>query len=250
MSDTLLDKLTGNQIVVWGRNPTVGTAPEDLTAFAQPTDWWAILGAGAKLDVTSSNAADASSGTAARTIRIVGLGTDGRVATEIVTLNGQTIVTTATSWTDVFGADVISHGGTTSGNVGDLYLVKTGTGGSYTGGVPGTITSAVCKVLATWNTEMLGHYTVPLGGPNYRLRRLNASAYTQSATVFVAVRGSDGVDKSLHLNEVFGIGSAGNMSIDFDGIGLVVTPGQSIIIRAQGASASAVVQATMYLDRV
>ena len=250
MSDHLLSHFSGNQIVFWGRNPSVGVTPEELTSFGQPTDWFAILGAGAALDVTSSNAADAAAGTAARTVRIVGLGADGKIATEVVTLTGQTIVTTTTLWTDVFGADVISHGGTTSGNLGDIYMVKTGTGGSYTGGVPGTLTGAILKILASWNTEMLGHYTVPLDAPRYRIRSLDASAYAQSVVLLVGLRGAGGVDKAIHLHDVFGIGSAGQILIEYDGRGLVLEPGETISLRAQAASPNATVQATVCLERV
>ena len=253
MTDRLFSDLTGESIKVWGRNPTVGTAWEDLTAYAQPTAWYTILAAGFALDVTSSSANDTNSaGTGARKIRIIGLDANKVAITEVVNMNGQTIVTTSNTWTDVWAADVVESG-STGNNVGDIHIVKTGTGGTYTTGVPGTLTSAICKILATWNTEMLGHYKVPAGIPHrYQVADLCIGTYTQSAQFGVFLQQPESAtDAGLHLACLFSAGSSGTQStIDMIKSGLILSPGDAVHVRALGASASAVASATFRLVKV
>jgi hypothetical protein len=251
--DLLADQLSGTDISFWGRNPTVGTTPwEDLTSYAQPTDWQGILTVtGTKLDISSSSTADTNtSGTGARKVRVVGLGAGGVFQSEIVSLNGQTIVETVGLYTDVFGADVVETG-TGKVNAGDIHMVKDGTGGSYSGGVPGTLTSAICKILVGYNTEMLGHFTVPVNGGSYRVKHLCVSTYTQSAAICVAVRDPfSATDPGYHVLYVAGVGSAGQISADLSGLDLRVSAGQTVAIRSVGASASAVVQGNVCLRRI
>lgn len=250
MPMTLNDVLTGNRICVWGRNPTITTGYEELTGYAQATDWYTILGAGAKIDVTSASTADImTSGTGAWRVRICGLSADGAYQSEVLALNGRTIVTSSLTYTDVFGAEVAAHG-TGRTNAGDLHMVKTGTGGSYTNGVPGTLTSALIKIVAGANTEMVGHFKVPTGSCSYRLRRLCASAYTQSAYINVCVATPGETDKSNHIANVFGLGSAGAIALDFGTDGLILAAGDALILRAYGAAASAAVQADFLLEAI
>lgn len=248
MSD-LAQALTGNTIRVWGRNAVVGTALEELYQYDQALDWYTILGAGAKLDVTSSAATDTAAGVGARTVRIFGLGTTGNFLAETVTLNGQTIVTTLGDFTDVFGADVVSSG-TSLNNVGDIHIVRTGTGGTYTAGVPGTLTSALCRILIGWSTSMNGHWKVPSDGGVYQLVDLCASSYTQAAAIQVVLADPGATDKSRHVACVFGLGATGHLQVDLRDGGLVVGPGQAVLLRVLAATASAVVQGSMILKRV
>jgi hypothetical protein len=245
----LSQSLQGNTIRVWGRNATVGTALEELYQYDQAMDWYTIMGAGAKLDVTSSSTNDASVGTGARTIRIFGLGTDGNFLTETLTMNGQTIVQSAGTYTDVFGADV-STSGTGLNNAGDIHIVKTGTGGTYTTGVPGTLTSAMCKILVGWSTSMNGHWKAPVSGGSYLLTDICASSYTQGALLQVVLREPAGTDASYHVACLIGLGSAGHAQLDLKSAGIVITPGMYVGLRPLGAAASAVVQANMILQRV
>lgn len=250
----LIEKHSGNNIVVWGRNATVGTALEELYQYDQPLDWYAILtSSGSKLDVTSSSISDAAAGTGARTIRITGLDASYKFQSEDLTMNGQTIVQSVKTWTDVFGADVLTHG-TGKSNAGDIHIVKTGTGGTYTTGVPGTLTSAICKILTGWNTSVNGHWTNPAtakGTSQYRLDCIHASAYTQAAALLVCTQDPWGTDQSLHVECVIGIGATGALNpIDMSKAGIVLPEKRAVRLRPLGAAASAVVQATMMLSRV
>ena len=141
----------------------------------------AQLPTAAKLDITSSNTADAAAGTGARTIEIYGLAGGYTFQSEILTLNGNTIVQTAKSYLRVFEIAVLTAG---SGgvNAGDIYVVKTGTGGSYTGGVPGTVTGAFIKGLAGDNFGQSGWWTAP-AGKTFSLMGLGLSSRAQAATV-------------------------------------------------------------------
>lgn len=248
----IIAKTSGQIIHVWGRNAAVSTSLEELYQYDQPLDWYAILGAGAKLDVTSSSAADAAAGTGARTIRITGLDTAYAFQSEDVTMNGQTIVQTAKTWTDVFAADVLTHG-TGKANAGDIHIVKTGTGGSYTAGVPGTLTSALCKVLTGWNTSMNGHWVNPVttkGDAKYRLDTIQFSAYTQVAVLHVCTQEPWGTDQSTHVECILGLGSTGMTPVvDMSRSGIVLSEKQGIRLRALAGTSGAVVQACFTLRR-
>lgn len=139
------------------------------------------LATAAKLDVTSSSASDVAAGTGARTIEIYGLAADYTPQSEILTLNGNTIVQTAKTYLRVFEIAVLTTGSGLA-NAGDIYVVKTGTGGTYTTGVPGTLTSAFIKALAGDNFGLSGLWTAP-AGTTYSLSALAISARGQSGTV-------------------------------------------------------------------
>jgi len=177
------------------------------------------------------------------------LGADRKFQSETVTLNGQTIVPTAASFVDVFGADV-TETGTGLTNAGDIHIVKLGTGGTYTTGAPGTVTSAMAKIFTGWNTSMCGHFRVPEDGGYYQLISVTVSTYTQAAVIGIATRDVlSATDNNIHLGTVFGIGNQSFLQADMESAGIVIGPNQSIHLRALGASASAVVQGTMLLRK-
>lgn len=150
-----------------GRNIALGVSEICLNELGVLTAWATVFNSNYALDVTSSSAADTSAGTGARTIEIYGLDKDFSFQRETVTLNGQTIVTTTKTWRRVFEA-VVQTAGSGLKNAGDIYIVKTGTGGTYAAGVPGTLTSGVLKAVAGDNFGLSGIWTVPRGC-DYRL---------------------------------------------------------------------------------
>lgn len=245
----LAQSLSGNLIRVWGRNAAVGTSVEDLYQYDQAIDWYTVLGAGAKLDVSSSSASDTSAGTGARTIKIVGLDANGNFVTDTITMNGQSVVQSAVTFTDVFGADVTTAG-TGLNNAGDIHIVKTGTGGTYTGGVPGTLTSALCKIMTGWSTSVNGHWKVPTGAGTYQITDICASGYSQVSVLQVILREPAATDVSNHVACVFGLGTSGHMQVDMTSSNLIITPGQAVCLRSIAGTSGAVVQATMLLKRV
>jgi hypothetical protein len=143
-------------IVVFGYNPDVDTSIE--TVWPQG----GILGfpaAPLQLSVSSSNAADTSAGTGARTVYLEGLDANHNVISETVTLNGQTAVTTTKSYLHINNCYVQTAG---SGNTaaGTIYF---GTG-TVTAGVPATIYDIIAF---DYNARVTGSYTVPAGYTAY-----------------------------------------------------------------------------------
>lgn len=140
----------------------IGTSLVNINALIQKVNWQAIFDIGYKLDITSSSTADAAAGTGMRTVIVYGLDDVYNPLTEVVTMNGQTIVTTANKFRRVFAAYALTFG---SGllNAGDIYFMRTGTGGTYTTGVPGTLTSGAMKMLIGDNLAYSGVWTAPRG---------------------------------------------------------------------------------------
>lgn len=175
-----------DKYVAIGRNATVGTTLEEIFGYDSAMDWNTVLPTAAAMDVSSSSANDAAAGTGARKVRIYGVDGDFAYITEDITLNGQTKVTGVKTFLRVFGAKVIESG---SGrvNAGDIHIVKTGTGGSYTGGVPGTLTSAIAKILAGWGNTGNGNFTTP-AGETWFLEKLILSSRGAACTILVQVQ--------------------------------------------------------------
>ena len=103
--------------------------------------------------------------------------------TETVTLTGQTKLTGSVLFRRVFES-VVQTAGSGLANAGDIYVVKTGTGGTYTNGVPGTLTGGAVKVLAGQNFGLSGIWTCP-AGYSYTLSGLALSARGQAGTVYL-----------------------------------------------------------------
>lgn len=164
---TLSERFFSDRPLIFGRAPAAGTALTNVSELGQAVDLGAVFNVAYALDVISSAAADAAAGTGARTVNIAGLDLAGNPLAETVTLNGQTAVTTSKLFWRVFGAQCMTFGSGRK-NAGDIYIYKTGTGGTITGGVPGTLTSAVIKILVGENLGSSGFFTAPLGN-TYRI---------------------------------------------------------------------------------
>lgn len=171
----------GRKVILRGRNAAIPTTEINMNNLAQNVKWAQVFGAAYALDVSSSSTADAAAGTGARTIEIYGLDKDWNPLSETVTLNGQTKVTTTKKFRRVFEL-IVQTAGTGLVNAGDIYVVKTGTGGTYTGGVPGTLTSGCIKAIVGDNFGVSGLYTVP-AGKEMLLTTLGISACAQSGTI-------------------------------------------------------------------
>jgi hypothetical protein len=152
--------------IVFGRNTTVGTGVEDLNPYDQPTDQAALFSTATAVDISSTSANDlgvGTPGTGARTIQIIGVDANYQPALEVLTLNGQTKVVGVQTWKCVHAARVLTAG---SGrvNAGIIHIVKSGTGGTYSGGVPPTLTSALIKIAAGDGVAGSGAICTPAGG--------------------------------------------------------------------------------------
>jgi hypothetical protein len=129
----------------YGRNADVdaASAAEDIwdggglyTGF--PT------GAGETISVLSSSANDAAAGTGLRTLRLIGLDTDGNVQIENVTLNGTTPVATTGVFTRINTAYGLTAGSGTT-NAGTITIRHTTTTANVFSIIPiGVAKSQVC----------------------------------------------------------------------------------------------------------
>lgn len=244
----LATNLFGRKAKIWGRNGTVGTAWEELYQYDQALNWSTIFDTAYALDVTSSSTADASAGTGATKVTIYGLDGSYNKQSEEVTMKGQTIVTTTKTFLRVFGAAVTAHG-TGKTNAGDVHIVKTGTGGTYTTGVPGTLTSAACKILAGWDHAMTGMFTVPLG-ERRKVVKIIAGNYTQAAVYGLFIRSPAATDKSMRIDHLINLGNQSSVCCDVADLELEYPEKTDIMLRVMGAAASAVASGTLVLELV
>jgi hypothetical protein len=194
------------QVFVWGYNAS-------LDANTEETIWTygGILqhpSAATQMTVSSSSANDAAAGTGARAVLVEGLDADYNEASELVTLNGQTAVTTANSYLRIQSLTVATVGtpGPTGANAGQIFI---GTG-TVTAGQPATVYG---HIATGEGRSLTAHWTVPA----------RHKAYIISGGV------SSGLDTSSHaivgrlkLHTEAGVAmtaaavSFANSSVDFD----------------------------------
>jgi len=150
-------QIPGHSVIhVFGFNPDVDTNEETVW----PID--GILGHPASptiMSISSSSTDDAAAGTGARTVLIEGVNGTGGIATEVVTLNGQTAVNTTKEY-DAIERMIVLTVGSGGKNAGIIYA---GTG-VVTAGVPAVPYSAMG---AGENISLVGHWTCPTGYTGY-----------------------------------------------------------------------------------
>lgn len=137
----------------FGANPDVTTAsdPEDLwdggTLYVNPTT--------ARLhDVTSTSDQDLITGTGARTIRITGLDSAWAIQTEDLTLTGSAAATTASTYTRVYRAYVLTSGSGQT-NAGDISITAQ------------TDSSISAQILTGEGQTLMAVYSVPASKAAY-----------------------------------------------------------------------------------
>lgn len=200
----------------------------------------------ATVTISSSSANDTSAGSGVRTVHIFGLGSDGLVQFENVTMNGQTAVTTSNTWKNVNGMIALTWGGTTW-NEGTIYA---GTG-TVTSGKPAVIAYSIGfdSARSKGGNKGLGcYYCVPTGRKFYGIA-LAVTVGTTNKDVQVHIqRSADGIN--WITEEVFE--SVGGASIvkdikDFSAVGdecIRITG----IASASGANVSAVLDGYLVVD--
>jgi hypothetical protein len=126
------------------------------------------------MKVSSANAADTSAGTGARTVLIEGLDAGFNEISEVVTLNGQTAVTTTKSFLRINYATVATVGSAKTA-AGNIYI---GTG-TVTAGVPATVYNLI---KFNYNDTVTGHYTVPAGYTGYLMQGMFTAGQATGST--------------------------------------------------------------------
>lgn len=143
-------------IVVFGYNSDVDTSIETVWPHGGILPF---LPTASQLSVSSSSTSDTALGTGARTVYLEGLDANHNTISEIITLSGQTAVTTTKSYLHINNCYVLTAGSGDSA-AGTIYF---GTG-VVTAGVPATVYEVI---QFDYNSRMTGSYTVPAGYTAY-----------------------------------------------------------------------------------
>lgn len=153
-------------VFIFGYNPDVQNVEETVWDHG---GLYTYPSAAAQMTISSSSAnTDA-------VVSIVGLGAGYVEQTELITVNGQTPVTTARSYLRINGMSALS--GTVEGSI---YLGA----GTVTAGVPATVYG---RIINGNNRTEMGLYTVPAGYELY-LDRGNVSHGSDSLNAFITAR--------------------------------------------------------------
>lgn len=181
-------------VTIFGYNPDVDTTRVTVWPY---TGILPIPSVALQMKVSSSSADDTAAGTGARTVYLEGLDGDHKVVSEIITLNGQTAVTTVKSYLHINNAYVATAGSSMSA-AGDIYF---GTG-TVTLGVPATVYDLI---KFDYNQRITGSYTVPAGYTAYVSQGL-FSAGQPGGSAQVSGRlmtiGTDGIRRTAAITTV------------------------------------------------
>ena len=152
----------------FGYNTSVGTSYEvicDLGTHHYPTS-------AAVASIVSSDAADSSAGTGARTVEVQGLDGDYAEVTETVTMNGTAAVSTTNSFIRIFRVRV-KTAGTSETNVGNITL---------------TIGSNIARITAGQGQTLMAVYTVPANKTAFLLKFQGSLSKNQEANFQLRAR--------------------------------------------------------------
>tara|TARA_Y100000004_G_C8870898_1_gene393248 strand:- start:50 stop:832 length:783 start_codon:yes stop_codon:yes gene_type:complete len=150
-------KIQGHSVVhKYGHNLDVQTSYETLWSNGGN---YSYLTSATTLTISSSDANDDDGDAGARTVLVQGLNSDYSETEEIVTLNGQTAVSTTKEYLRVFRM-IVQSAGSSNHNEGIIYA---GTG-TVTSGVPANV---YAEIPAEYNQTMMAVYTVPANKTAY-----------------------------------------------------------------------------------
>jgi len=216
-------QIPGHTIVhVFGHNPDID---DDEEATIWPID--GLLGHPDEpvfMTISSSSADDTAAGTGARTVFIEGVNGTGGLATEIVTLNGQTPVSTANKY-DAIERMIVQTVGSGEANAGIIYA---GTG-AVSSGVPDVPYSAIG---IGENNSLVGHWTCPKGYTGYLINgqiTTGTTAGRQYVTGRLKLRTAEGLLLTAAITTV----ANGSVEYDFS-CPIRITEGQCITATAEG----------------
>lgn len=245
------DNFYGRYPTIRCRAPAVGATELTVYPVAQNIKWNTVFDAAYALDFSSSSAADAAAGTGARTVEIYGLDKDFNPQSETITINGQTLATSTKTFRRVFAA-IVQTFGSGGQNAGDIYIYKTGTGGTITAGVPGTLTGVALKMLVGDNLAFNGLFTAARGA-NYKLSMLAVNGRAQAGTVICKhgkPTAATGIGPFSEFKLEFGAGTSVT-ELDFGDTQTPFTINQmeDVYFTAICAAASGIVNVTLKLER-
>lgn len=205
----LIDRLLGQDIKTHAYSDvTTGTSVLMVNALKAlvnpPSIFMGVVGTGVQLDIASSSVADVmTSGTGAWQITVVGLGPNFIPQVKVYNLNGQTVVTPPDFWLRVFGA-YVSAVGTGLVAAGDIYIVKTGTG-TFTTGVPATVTSGCLKIPIANGSGYSGYWTVPATRTGAQPRKAKLQGVTIGAAAqnsYLLIQAQPNLDGAIYPSDI------------------------------------------------
>lgn len=179
----------------FGRNPSIGNAPETVWMHGGKYQYLDV-GSASTLYAYSANSEDSASGDGARTITILGLDNNFNEIEETVTVGGAA---TTLEFLRVYRAFVATAGSTTT-NEGNV-LISTGAGGT------GTVLADIGTV-GTGTTFGLGQtqlalYTIPAGKTGYLTTwNVGCAPMNNKATVLLKSRELDGSDAPFRTKDI------------------------------------------------
>jgi hypothetical protein len=182
-------------VTVFGYNPDVDTTEESIWpdggTIPHPT-------VASVLSIVSTDAADDSAGTGARTVYIEGVNDNYEIVHETVTLDGTTPVSTVRMYM----------------YVNQFYVATVGSGGANAGEITAKVSTTLYDLIAAgYNQRTTGHYCVPAGYTGYMTEGVittgQASGST-SVTAFLKQHGPDGILR------VGAVSTLNNGSVQYD----------------------------------
>lgn len=158
-------------VTIFGYNPDLDQTEESIW----PDGGTVPHGQAASvLRVSSDSASDTALGTGARTVLVEGVDADYKEISEIVTLSGQTYVSTTKTYHAINNLTVLTVG-SSGHNVGSIYV---GTG-TVTAGVPAVLWDLIAP---TYNQRTTAHFTIPAGYTGYLSEGIFTSGQASGST--------------------------------------------------------------------
>ena len=149
------------------------------TVWEGPTALYVYLTSAQQLKVSSSSANDTALGTGARTLTLVGLDANYDEITEVVTMNGLSVVTTAESFSRIHRAYVTTSG-TSYTNIGTITITNNAG------------TTIQCVIPANDGQTLMTIWTVPRGKKLYITQGSASTNSNKGARVSLFTRQLDG----------------------------------------------------------
>jgi len=245
-------RYNGPKISIKGRSSSTLTTVTDVGGCNILLNQSGLLNIASTIDISSSAVEDTALGVGAQTVKLLGLGAGGVFQTETISLAGRTVVTSSKTWYRVFFAQVTTKG-TTGYNVGDIYVIKTGTGGTYSAGVPGTFTiaSALLKMLAIANQGGTAFYTTPAdstGEYQWQVKKMDVSSSLYGGMAFIQVQ--DFLNGTPYTREWYvNIAAGVPATVDLSDYQIFVGPLTDIRVQISTTSAASGVNAGLIIER-
>lgn len=197
VDDFLLEVAKGNVpghevLHKFGHNEAVGTSFETLW---EKGGIYVYLSSPSVLKISSDDVNDASGGTGAITVEVIGLDSDFLDLTETITLNGQTAVNTSNQYSRVFRM-IIRSAGSGGENAGTVYA---GTG-NVVGGVPANI---FAQIDPGANQTLMAVFTIADNKTGFFLQEYLSAAKAQDITTTIRVRPTGEVFQQKAHMELF-----------------------------------------------